>query len=76
MLVYARKNGKSLLSTVEEFKDVLEPMREKYEPLLKAIGAYDEMCDWQRLCFYMWLYKHEGETENGRWKQENDADDR
>lgn len=63
MLTYPRKNGKPLLATYEQFKEVIEPMREKYEPLLKATGAYDEMGQWGVMSFYLWAAMQQQEAD-------------
>lgn len=64
MLTYPRKNGKPLLSTYEQFKEAIDLVREKYEPLLKATGAYDEMGQWGVMSFYLWAAMKQQETDS------------
>ena len=59
MLTYARKNGKPYLSMYLEHEEILLSMKEKYEPLLKRIGVYDEMNGWELMIFYLWMHTHE-----------------
>lgn len=70
-LIYPRKNGKLLQSSIQLLEDELhiplvelEAVAAKYRPMLESLGILDELAPYQVVMLFVWLWKHDKEIED------------